>query len=160
MKLRIALILGLLLCSASRADVTAWIYGGPGLIQQQDSDIEDVTFRAGWIEGDIEVGLSSSFYSMEQRPHIFGAYTFYNFSPIMWSNPIDVDWLPGEVEAIPYLGGVASIDVISPDGRYIGPVAGLKVQESIFIEFQYINTGGELPSGDEFRAVFGLNHRF
>ena len=141
-----------------QADLTAWLYGGPGLIQGEGQN-EDITLRVGWCEDSWELGLSSSFYSMQEDPHVFGAYSLFSFTPIAVVNPFPFEWLPSEIEATPYLGGMISLDFLR-DGRYIGPVTVIKIQEVIFIEFQYMEYDGDLPATDEKKIVFGLQHKF
>jgi len=154
----LTILIVMFLSVSSHADLTSWLYGGPGLIQGEGQN-EDITLRVGWVEDSLELGLSSSFYSMQEDPHIFGAYSLYSFAPIMISNPFPAQWLPAEIEVVPYLGGMISLDFLR-DGRYIGPIAGIKILDSVFFETQYVEYDGDIAASDELKAVFGLQHRF
>ena len=152
------MVVGFVLPSMSKADVSLWVYGGPDMVIESEAD--DVTLRIGYVHGQTEIGLSSTWYDLKESPHVFGAYSFYSL-PYDVNVPTLIPWdvLPKTLKATPYIGGVISLDFLG-DGRLIGPAAGVKIENTIFTEVQYLSYDGELGSAlsdtEDFRWLFGL----
>lgn len=160
-RLILVMALCLLFVASTQADVRVWLYGGDDL---QMAEVQDVSLRIGYIHEDVEIGLSSTWWKLTEEPQVYGLYALYHLpAEVNIPTLIPVDWLPAEVKARPYFGAQVSLDFVD-DGRTIGPVAGLIIQNIIFTELQYLTYDGDVGNvadeDSEFRWVFGLCHKF
>ncbi|MHC4207357.1 MAG: hypothetical protein ACYSTT_22100 [Planctomycetota bacterium] len=125
------LVLVLALAVPARAELSAWLL----------TDNEVVGARVGYVNNNIEVGgLSYWWYDTEpmEPPQVFGAYGAYHFPDLIEvANPIPVDWLPATLHASPYLGMQIGINCDREKRDFIGPIAGLLLQDLLVIEYQY-----------------------
>ena len=137
-----------------------WLYGDRELLA--DEPEESIGARLGYRFGDTEqweIGLQSQWYPSRQTdlPQNFAVYGLYTFpDPIIFPQPIPVEWLPSEIEAKAYFGAQIGVN-FDGDGVISGPLAGIVLQDIIFVEYQYANYSGDLSTlSNEHKVIFGL----
>jgi hypothetical protein len=170
-KLAKLMLVVVLLCStACFADgMTVWLYGNQELFQ--DDTAESVGARIGFYldsksEGGeappkLEVGIASEYYFNDEKadlPQSWSIYGVRHFPDLITiPQPIPFEYLPEEIVVSPYVGAQVGID-FDADGVIAGPIAGIRINEISFIEYQYAYYSGELADtfSDEHRVLFGL----
>lgn len=152
-KLLTTIICAILLIAgvAQAKDVSTWLLG----------DADSLTARAGY-GNPIETGIESQWFSFDETPQVWGAYSVYHFDPIDVNNPIKLAWLPDKVNLEPYLGAHAGLN-LNNRGTYVGIIAGGIIQKVIVIEYAYNNFDWQLDNvlgGSGSTVTAGLIWRF
>ena len=142
---------------ASEKKLRAWVFG--------DNDV--VAARLGYaVTEEIEAGISSYWMGVDGErfgpPQTFAVYGLYQWQePVMIPNPISFDWLPEELEGKPYLGAQIGVN-LDNDGTFAGPIAGIEIQDIVFMEYQFRAFDNMLEEelNDSHKLVFGLRFKF
>lgn len=152
-KLLLKILIVLLMAGVSQAkNWNAWLIG----------DNDSVTARLGYdVNANIEFGGELTWLDKDSMCGTTGIYGIYKFpDAVQIPNPIPLDFLPKTLTASPYLGAQVGIDILNR-GSFVGPVAGVVIQNVLTIEWQYLGANFQFdPVDNEQRILLGLNFRF
>jgi hypothetical protein len=137
---------------AQAKDFNAWLLG----------DSDSLTARLGYdITPNVEVGGEVAWLNLDEVPGNAGIYGIYKFpDAVNVPNPLPLEWLPKTLMAMPYLGMQVGVDILNK-GTFVGPIAGLVIQDIIVVEYEYLMTDFQLGQmNNEHRVSMGLCIRF
>lgn len=147
------IVLILLAGVASAKNLSAWLLG----------DGDSLMARVGYnTTVNTEVGLESCWFKLDDSPQVWGAYGLYKFTDIIQiPNPLPLEWLPKTLNGTPYIGMQVGLNLNSK-GTFVGPVAGITIQDILVIEYQYTNFDWQLENSgvDSHKIMMGFLFKF
>ena len=146
----LALLFGLFAGCSENNSAKIWTWG----------DSRAVGARIGTnITENNEAGLSMLWWPSDSEPRVLGLYGVHHFpEPIVFRNPLILDFLPKELKAKSYLGGKLDV-TFDTDDVSIDPVAGIVFEDIFFLEYQ-LQSFSQDSSSMISKILFGLRMEF
>lgn len=146
-----ALVLSMAGCVEAK-NLSAWLLG----------DTDSLMARVGYnTTTNTEVGLEAAWFELDGTPGNAGIYGIYKWPDLITvPNPLPFDFLPKEVTGKVYGGVQMGIDILNR-GTFVGPIAGMIIQDIIIVEYQYISADFKLGQIDgEQKIILGMRFEF
>lgn len=126
-RMLIVAILLLVAGTVQAKNLSAWLVGG------YDNTL---TARVMYdLSPNVSAGGEVSFFELDNLPGSTGLCAIYKLpDAIQLPNPIPLSFLPATLEATPYVGARAGVDITN-NGTYSGLIAGVTVHDTIVIEY-------------------------